>query len=349
MISNRIEPQTLSTLCERVGVAFEVGLDPHRVFDREARNGRSNYGRRMRSVAEHVRSGGSLADALKAQGNYFPPHFADMIDGGEKSGSLDRVLDRLAEYYQQMADFRAIFKSSILWPLVQLCLAIVVIGLLIYLPSVLLPGTPERHDLIGIGLVGAKGLMTYMIIIGAVTGLIAAVWILARNGYLSILGDWAAYIPKFGRTLMVFAEARFVQTLSLAIESGVSASTAVDLAFRSANISRFTAQAGRAKKAIEAGRDLHSVLGDTDLFQEETLEVVELGEASGRLAETLDKHFKFLKSQVTSSMATLTYLASALIWFTIAGLLIVIIFRVFSMYIGNIGDAAGDSITGAGI
>ena len=54
MISNRIEPQALSTLCERVGVAFEVGLDPHRVFEREASNSKSNYGRRMRSVADHV-------------------------------------------------------------------------------------------------------------------------------------------------------------------------------------------------------------------------------------------------------------------------------------------------------
>ncbi len=349
MISSRIEPQTLSALCERVGVAFEVGLDPHRVFDREARNARSTYGRRMRSVAEHVRSGGSLADALKAQGNYFPPHFADMIDGGEKSGRLDRVLDRLADYYQQMADFRDIFKSSILWPMVQLGLAIVVIGLLIYLPSVLLPGNPERHDLIGFGLVGARGLTTYMLIIAVAFAGVAAVYLLAKNGYLRFLGDWAAYLPKFGRTLMVFAEARFVQTLSLAIESGVNASSAVDLAFRSAGTRKFASQAEIAKESIEAGRDLHSVLGETGLFQEETLEAVELGEASGRLAETLDKHFRYLKSQVKSSMATLTYIASALIWFVIAAVLIVIIFRVFSMYINNIGDAATNVISGSGL
>jgi len=303
----------------------------------------------MRAVADHVRSGGSLADALKAQGNYFPPHFADMIEGGEKSGRLDRVLDRLAEYYQQMADFRAIFKNSILWPMVQLCLAIVIIGLLIYLPSVLLPANPDRHDLIGIGLVGARGLTIYVMIVAAGFAMASTVYFLARNGYLRVLGDWAAYIPKFGRTLMVFAEARFVQTLSLGIESGVNASSAVDLAFRSAGTRKFASQAESAKKSIEAGRDMHTVLGETGLFQGDTLEVVELGEASGRLAEVLDKHFRYLKSQVKSSMATLTYLASALIWFTIAAVLVVIIFRVFSIYLNNMGDAATDAITGAGM
>ena len=346
MIANRIQPQNLSTLCERVGVAFEVGLDPHRVFDREAGNGRSSYGRRMRSVAEHVKSGGSLADALKAQGNYFPPHFADMIDGGEKSGRLDRVLTRLAEYYQQMADFRNIFKSSILWPLVQLVLAIVVVGLLIYLPSVLLPGNPDRHDLIGLGLSGAEGLVTYTTIIATAIGVVTAIFFLARNGYLGFMADWAAYIPKLGRTLMVFAEARFVQTLALAIESGVNASAAVDLAFRSAGTSRFLRQAEPARKSLEAGRDMHAVLGDTGLFQEDTLEVIELGEASGRLAELLDKHFRHLKAQVKSSMATITYLASAVIWIVIAAILITIIFRIFSMYVGGMGDAAANAFQG---
>ncbi len=303
----------------------------------------------MRAVVDHVRSGGSLADALKAQGNYFPPHFADMIEGGEKSGRLDRVLDRLAEYYQQMADFRAIFKNSIRCPMVQLCLAIVIIGLLIYLPSVLLPANPDRHDLIGIGLVGARGLTIYLMIVAAGFAMASAVYFLARNGYLRVPGDWAAYIPKFGRTLMVFAEARFVQTLSQGIESGVNASSAVDLAFRSAGTRKFASQAESAKKSIEAGRDMHTVLGETGLFQGDTLEVVEPGEASGRLAEVLDKHFRYLKSQVKSSMATLTYLASALIWFTIAAVLVLIIFRVFSIYLNNMGDAATDAITGAGL
>ncbi len=57
MLTTRIDNRQLSTLCERVGVAFEVGIDPHRVFDREAGNSRSLYARKMRSVANQVREG----------------------------------------------------------------------------------------------------------------------------------------------------------------------------------------------------------------------------------------------------------------------------------------------------
>jgi type II secretory pathway component PulF len=343
VLSTRIENRSLSTLCERVGVAFEVGLDPYRVFDREAGKSRSLYSRKMRAVADQVREGLSLSDAVKAQGNYFPPHFAEMLEGGEKSGRLDRVLERLSAYYQQLADFRTVFFSSIVWPMIQLGLAVIVVGLMIYVPAMLLPAaTQEQQDLIGIGLVGERGLAIYAMIIAFAVAVVFAIYVLARNGYLAFLGEWIARLPWIGHNLRIFAEARFVQTLALTIEAGVSAASAVDLSFRSAGTSQFMSKAESARQAISQGQEMHSVLADTHLFQRETLEVIELGEASGKLAESLDKHFRHLQRQVKSAMAKVTYMASALIWFLIATVLILIIVRVFSMYINNLDTRAGD-------
>ncbi|OYP33921.1 type II secretion system F family protein [Rhodopirellula sp. MGV] len=349
MLAGRIKPQTLSTLCERVGVSFEVGLDPHRVFAREAENHRSNYGRRMKSVADHVQKGGSLADAVKAQGPYFPEHFAQMIEAGERAGRLDRVLDRLAEYYQQLADFRRIFMNSILWPVIQLVIAVMVIGMMIYLPSVIVPSTSEAEtDLLGIGLVGEKGLITYALYV-ALSAVAVVLFVMAiTRGYFNFMTDWFARLPWIGSKLRVFAEARFVQTLALAIESGLDAWSAVDLAFRSAGTPQYSSRAESAKQAILQGREIHTVMQETALFQKDTIEAVELGEASGRLSETLDKHFNHLKTQVRSSMGMITYLASALIWAAIAAVLILIIFRVFSLYINNIGDAAVHALESRG-
>ena len=344
MINTRITNKTLGTLCERVGIAFETGLDPYRIFDREASNARSQYGLRMRSVADHVREGSSLSDAIKAQGNYFPPHFAEMIEGGERSGRLDRVLERLAEYYQQLAEFRNTFTSSIVWPIIQLVLTIIIVGLLIYVPAVLLPqGTPEQQDLIGIGLVGERGLAIYLTIVGAVVVCIGILWVLGRRGTFDFVSDALAAIPILGRNLRVFAEARFVQTLALAIDSGLDAANAVELSFRSAGTAMFRRQSDAAHKKIMQGREIHAVMAETGLFQGETLEAIELGEDSGRLAETLDKHFRQLKSQVRTAMARITYTASALIWLFIAALLIMIIFRVFSMYINGLEERASEA------
>ena len=223
-------------------------------------------------------------------------------------------------------------------------------GLLIYLPAVLLPGAePERQDLIGLGLVGEKGLVIYLSIVAATVATITAIWVLAKNGFFGFVGDTIARLPWIGRSLRVFAEARFIQTLAITIEAGVDAASAIDLAFRSAGTPQFAAEAETSSVAIKQGRDMHTVLADTGLFQEETLEVIELGEASGRLAEVLGKHFRHLKTQVRNSMAKLTYAASALIWCLVASALVFIIFRVFSLYINGLGDRGTDLITGGGL
>ncbi len=133
-----------------------------------------------------------------------------------------------------------------------------------------------------------------------------------------------------------------MQNLALTIEAGVSAASAVDLAFRGAGTRQYLAKAEQAKQAISQGQEMHAVLADTHLFQQETIEVVELGEASGKLAESLDKHFKHLQKQVKTAMSKVTYFASAAIWILIAAILIVIIFRVFSMYVHNLDTQAAD-------
>ncbi|MEM6468331.1 MAG: type II secretion system F family protein [Planctomycetota bacterium] len=345
MISGRIKHQTLSTLCERVGISFEVGLDPHRVFDREAENRSNHYGRRMKSVAEHVRKGGSLAEAVSSQGNYFPPHFAHLLEAGERTGRLDRVLARLAEYYRQLAEFRRVFNSSILWPVIQLVLAVLIVGLMIYLPEFIIPENSEaQRDLLGLGLVGADGLFKYALAVGCAAIVLTFLIALANRGYFTFMVDWLARIPWVGTAFRVFAEARFIQTLSLAIESGIDAWSAVDLSFQSAGTPQFKNKSGVAKESILKGKDIRSVLSETQLFQKDTLEAVELGEASGRLAETLDAQFKHLKIQVKNSIAWITYCASGIIWSGIAVMLILIIVRVFSLYIDNLGEAASQTI-----
>ena len=299
----------------------------------------------MRSIAAHVERGGSLADAIRAQGNYFPENFVHLIEVGERTGRLERVLDRLATYYKDLADLRAEIFSSILWPIIQLVLAVVVVGCMIYLPSVFAPDAGEQTDLLGIGLVGAAGLRTYLICVGICFGVCAGLYFLGRNGHLGFVNEWLMHVPYLGKVLTVFDEANFVQSLALATESGMDAWTAVGLAFSGSTSKRFTSKTETAKAAIRQGRELHVVLRESKVFSPETIEAVQLGEESGRLAETLDKHYRYMRLRVKTSMSTLTYLASAIIWAIIAAVLITVIFRVFTRYLGGIEGAAESVMT----
>ena len=332
----RIGNRDLGLLCERVGVAFDVGHDPFRIFEREAGKGRSRHGRHMKSVADRIRQGASLTEAIREQGNYFPPNFHRLIEVGEESGRLETVLDRMAVYYKDVAELQDTFRGSIIWPMIQLGLALVVVSVLIYVPSVVAPGEPGAADMLGIGLMGASGLAIFW---GWVLAAVAAgvtLWVLVRNGQLGFLGDLLVRVPVLGRALLTFDEATFVQSLALAVESGVPAANAIALSFKSSASRAFKAKADSAREAILQGREMHEVLRDTGLFSLDTIEAVHLGEESGRLAETLDKHFRVMRMKVKFAMSTITQIASSVVWIAVAALLVVMIFRLFNTYASKI-------------
>jgi len=340
MLISRIENRKLGVLCERVGVAFEVGQDPYRIFEREAGTAKDVYGQRMRSVADRVMNGSSLAEAVEHQGNYFPPNFINFIEVGEKTGRLDRVLARMADYYKNLSDLKDNFVSSIIWPLVQLVIGLIVISVLIYMPVVMAAMQPtemaedgEVPDLLGLGLVGWSGLAVLWSWVLGIAVVLVTLYVLIRNGRLSFLYALLTRLPIVGRALLTFDEASFIQTLALAIESGVSASDSIELAFKTCSSKLFQSEAEKAYEAIRRGQEMHSVLQETRLFSPETIDAVQLGEESGRLAEILDKHYGLLQMKVRFALTTLTQLASTLIWLVISAFLIFIIFRIFGRYL----------------
>lgn len=351
MLIDRIDNRTLSILCERVGVSFEVGQDPYRIFEREAGEARDAYGRHMKSVADLVRNGSCLTEAVQRQGNYFPPNFVNLIEVGEKTGHLDRVLARMADYYRNFADLQSTFLNSIIWPAVQLLIGLIVVSVLIYMPVVLADMQMasaggeeglEAPDLLGLGLVGWRGLAIFWGWVLAIAAALTAVYVAVRNGYLGFIYKALSRMPVIGRAVRGFDEATFIQTLGMAIESGINASSAIDLAFKTCRSDAFRSQAQRAHDAIRQGREMHLVLKDTGLFSADTIDAVHLGEESGRLAETLDKHFKVLQMRVRFAMTALTQLASTVVWVVVSALLVFVIFKIFGRYLA-LGPGAVDA------
>lgn len=345
MIARRISVKELSDLCQRVATAFDVGHDPHRIFLRESERKSGRHALRMNRIAHHVENGGSLTDAVMHEGNYFPAEFVQMVEVGERTGRLDSVLFHMGEYYSDLNQVKREFINSLLWPLVQLLFALIAIGIMVYVPDLLNdPGSDEPPvDILGIGVYGFWPLMTYISGVLLLFLLATTIAVLGAYGYLNPLAKLVRKLPLVGPTLSIFAEARFVQTLSLALSSGMDVWTSVELAFLSAHNPLYQAKAAAAGQAVLNGRELHQILDETGVLSAETIDAVRLGEETGRLSETLAKHFHVLRGEAKTLLARVGFLASTAIWILISALLILVIFRVFMTYLGSI-ESAGEGL-----
>lgn len=98
---------------------------------------REEVGRIQRSV----RQGRSIAAPLQSS-TYFPPMVSQMIAVGEETSELDRMLFKVASYYERELDAKIDSLASLIEPVVVLLLGFVVAGILIsmYLPMFELVG-----------------------------------------------------------------------------------------------------------------------------------------------------------------------------------------------------------------
>jgi type IV pilus assembly protein PilC len=101
--------------------------------------GNSVYAKAIRQIKNDVTSGTTLYDATKSTG-LFPTMLLQMISIGEESGSLDEMLDKVANHYEEAVDNAVDSLSSLLEPLIMSILGVLVGGLMIamYLPIFML-------------------------------------------------------------------------------------------------------------------------------------------------------------------------------------------------------------------
>lgn len=343
LFSARIGLRELAALCRRLSTGLEAGVDVRRVLAREKEGYVSPTLRRhLDGVVDTINRGGAVNDALKETGGYFPRLFLELVEVGEHTGKLAEVLKRLADHYEHQIRLRQMFIAAISWPMLQLAAAVAVVGLVIYIMGFL--PTMENGkplDILGLGLYGGKGLLLYLVIVGAVVAAIAVVIQAVRRGmvWTRPLQLVLIRLPGIGRPVETLALAQFSWTMYITLEAGMDLLRALPLCLRSTGNAHYTDHTTDVLQEIRAGSEVTHALADTKAFPRTFLDSVRVGEESGRLPETLAIVSEQYQDQAKRAMAALTVVGGFLIWGLVAMLIILMIFRVASVYLGTLNNA----------
>jgi len=343
IFSPRISLRQLAQLCRRLAIAYQAGLDARSIWAKETQRARGALQRRLKITSQSIAAGESLSEAFSATGNFFPPLFSELVAVAEQTGKFDTVFTQLAEHYHQQLQFRRQFLASITWPLIQLAIALGVIGLLIWIMGFLRTKDGTPIDLLGWGLYGNTGLAIYLGILAGIGLLIAGFFHAARRGMFWIrpVQRLALRLPGLGGALQKILLARLAWTLSLALDAGMEIRRAVRLSLRSTNHATFLDSLENIDRDLEQGHSLHEAFTETRCFPRDFLDVVAVGEESGRLVESLALQTRQYREQAQSATATLTMLASVAVWALIAVFIIIMIFQLAPFYFSALGGELG--------
>lgn len=251
----------------------------------------------MAEVRDKVRGGASLADALAEAGSAsVPDYYVSMVRAGESSGSLEAILDRLAEFIERSAAVRERVKSALVYPIILLFLAGVSIAILL---TVVIP---EFEPLFADAEAGLPLLTQVVMVAGGffrdywwalLAGLLALVLIVRQ-----VLADpvrrrgWhrrLLSLPLAGELVGKVETARFARMLGTLLANGVAMLEALSLVRGTLTNTALAAALDDVATEVKEGRGLGGPLAKSGLFPDLAVDLVQVGEESGRLEDMLLK------------------------------------------------------------
>jgi general secretion pathway protein F len=265
------------------------------------------------AVRGGVIEGYSLADSMRAFPLIFDELFCAMVAAGEKSGHLDTVLDRLADYTEQRQEMKSKMMQALLYPVVLTLVAISVVAILLtsVVPQVVgqfehmgaeLPGS-TRFLIAASDALSAYGL--YFVVV-VVVFLLACRQILKKPAKQLKFDQKLLKLPIIGRVANELNTARFARTLSILNSSAVPLLEAMSIAGQVLSNLYIRQQVGEATERVREGASLGAALKSTKLFPPMMLHMVASGERSGELGNMLeraaDNQDKQFAAQVTLAL-----------------------------------------------
>lgn len=271
--------------------------------------------RTLSDVREKVNEGSSLAEAMRAHPRVFSNLFVNMVRAGEASGALDIVLNRLADYSENQSRLRGKIVSTLAYPAVMLVIGgLAMVGIFTFvIPKVItlykdmgkvLP-LPTK---ILIGITHAFTGYWYILV------LLAVFLFFALRGYLRTPGGRKRYdrfllhMPVFGPVFRMIAIARFANTFSTLLASGVPILTALDIVKNILNNLVLSEVIENVRTNISEGDSIAEPLKRSGEFPPLVTHMIAIGEKTGEVEAMLRKVAETYNNQVDARVATMTAL-----------------------------------------
>ncbi|RUO42985.1 type II secretion system protein GspF [Aliidiomarina taiwanensis] len=264
----------------------------------------------LMAVRSRVVEGYSLAEGLGDFPAVFDDLYCAMVAAGEKSGHLDEVLERLADYTEQRQMMKSQVLQAAVYPIV---LTLVALGVVSFLLAVVVPEIVEQFTDMGAELplvtrvlihisewMQAYGLYT---LLALAIGLVVWGRLMQNERFRYRVHCRLLHLPFVGKLVRGINTARFARTLSILTASAIPLLDGLLITAQVMGNKRMREVVEEAADDVREGSSLRAALGKSKLFPPMMLHMIASGERSGeleqmlrRLADNQDNEFSTIVS-----------------------------------------------------
>ncbi len=286
-----IKDDELALLLYEIGLLLEKNVHITNVLDILSRQSeKEELKNALLKAKTLIQEGKSIADAFKETG-IFPDFLIEMIKAGETSGALDKIFLSASEFIEKQSEFKKNLISSLIYPSIVITAGFIA---MIIIMTVVVPTITKIYQQFGKELpASTKAVIAFSEFFQLVLklspfiiiGLLVAKFKFVKKEHID---RWRLKIPFFNRVYMYSTFSSWAKTLSLLLKGGLTLDTALHIANRSLDNEIFYKKLEETVEEIKRGKKLSSSLKEKDIFPENIIQLVVLGEETGQLDDMME-------------------------------------------------------------
>ncbi|XZJ42345.1 type II secretion system F family protein [Clostridium perfringens] len=342
--NRKVKLKDIAVFCRQFYVMLDSGLSIGKALNILIEQGEKPKLREaLIGVNGDLKRGETLANSMRKRKDVFPNLLTSMIDAGERSGNLDIILKRMAEYYEKETKIRGKIKSAMIYPIVLGVVAIIAITFILtfVMPTFVQMFEENNVDLptstkmvLGTSkMLGKYGIIIFLILVTAI--ILLGKYLKSEEGQynLSVINLKIPVIKKLTQKIIV---SRFTRTMGIVSSSGISLVTSLEIVASVVGNKIAEKELLKVKEKVLKGEGLGDSIMNIKIFPPMLASMVKVGEEAGSLDSILDKTADFYDDELEREIQTATALIEpamiVLMGVIIGFLLISILTPMFKMY-----------------
>lgn len=348
-----VRPVSVALFARQLATMIAAGLPLVRSLRSIARD---HQDRRLAAildqVADDVQKGESLAGAMARHPATFDEVFVSLVNTGEVSGTLDRIMDQTAGYMERAETLRLKVEAALRYPTFVLSFAVLILSAMILkiIPMfatiygrfrVPLP-LPTRM-LLNASLLVTGHLLSFAALSVAV---VFGFWYAAQTSSGRLWIDRAKFhLPLFGGLIRMYAVTKFARTLGILTQSGTQILYALRVMKPVPGNKVLEHGIDYVRSRVEGGTSLSRAMSDSGVFPEMLVQMTATGEETGQLDHMLTRTAEFYEQRVTATVDGLSSLVEPIAIVLLGGIIGTMLLALY-LPIFNLGQAMRSGLLG---
>ena len=337
----KIKPKVLALLCSQLAIEMKAGLPLVSSLKLVAENENDKQLKKiLEEVADDVHAGNGLAESFALRGPTLPRTFIETLRAGEESGKLDDSFQRLQKYYEDADSVASKVGSALVYPIMLISVAVVVIAIImIFAVPVFAQSFGDNLPLPTKILVAISNFMVnnWMLLAAIIAAIALGVILYGKTDTgRHLYARLALTFPGINGINKMNAATQFCSTLSTMLAAGLPLVQSCKITGNVSNNVLIQEDIEKAVNGVIEGNRLADGLKKSKWFPVLLLEMVTVGEETGKLEETLnvvsDYYNKEVDVAVKKALDILNPCITIVLALIVVFILLSVYLPIFSMY-----------------